>query len=186
MPSTTWATSSLARRAGLAGVTALLAFTGPLAGVTPSTAATAHVASTATVQATGQAGHPITEAGVSALLRTWSDTLLTGDPQKVADLYAPDAVLLPTISAQIRTERAGLVDYFTHFLAKEPRATVKQCVIELLGKNAAVDSGIYDFSLKNEDGERVTVSARFTFVYERIAGKWLIVSHHSSLVPSES
>jgi hypothetical protein len=34
------------------------------------------------------------------------------DPEKVADRYAPDAVLLPIVSNEVRTYRAGIVDYF--------------------------------------------------------------------------
>jgi hypothetical protein len=43
----------------------------------------------------------------------WNSALATLDPEKVADCYAPDSVLLPTVSNQVRTDRAGKVDYFT-------------------------------------------------------------------------
>ncbi|WP_181871288.1 SgcJ/EcaC family oxidoreductase [Sphaerisporangium album] len=184
MSSTKWAKLSPARRAGLAGLTVLLTLT-PLAG----TAASAEARTRGTVHAapgshaTEFAGRP-TRARVAALLDTWAATLLTRDPARVADLYAPKGVLLPTLSAQVRTDRAGMIDYFTGFLAKEPRATVKQSIIEILGDRSAVNSGTYEFSLKNAEGVMETVQARYTFVYERIAGKWLIVSHHSSLMPA--
>ncbi|WP_248963824.1 SgcJ/EcaC family oxidoreductase [Sphaerisporangium perillae] len=184
MSSTKWAKLPPARRAGLAGLTVLLTLT-PLAG----TAASAETRTQGTVRTQSAAGSYAaefgrpTKASVAALLNTWADTLLTRDPARVADLYAPKGVLLPTLSAQVRTDHAGMIDYFTGFLAKEPHATVKQSIIEILGDRSAVNSGTYAFSLKNAQGVRETVQARYTFVYERIEGKWLIVSHHSSLMP---
>ena len=53
---------------------------------------------------------------IAALFDQWNTALATGDPEKVADLYAPNAVLLPTLSNQIRTNRTEIVEYFTHFL----------------------------------------------------------------------
>jgi len=46
-----------------------------------------------------------------------------------------------------------------------------------------VISGLYTFSFE-EDGKMVSIPARFSFVYEKENGKWLIVEHHSSKVPS--
>ena len=46
---------------------------------------------------------------VAALFDLWNSTLQTGDPEKVASLYAPDGVLLPTVSNKVRTDHAGKV-----------------------------------------------------------------------------
>ena len=39
----------------------------------------------------------------------WNQALQTGDPEIVASMYAPDGVLLPTVSNQVRTDHAGKV-----------------------------------------------------------------------------
>jgi hypothetical protein len=46
----------------------------------------------------------------------------------------------------------------------------------------AIDSGLYNFFFVRE-GKALLVPARYTFVYRKRDGKWLIVEHHSSRVP---
>lgn len=116
---------------------------------------------------------------VQALFTGWDEALATLDPEKVADRYAPDAVLLPTVSNQVRTDRAGIVDYFTKFLENKPRGTILESHVKVLNPNAAIDTGTYRFAMA--DGS--TVEARYTYVYERVDGQWLIVNHHSSAMP---
>lgn len=58
---------------------------------------------------------------VLGLFDTWNAALASGDPAKVADLYAPDGVLLPTVSNSVRSDKKGLIDYFTNFLKLEPQ-----------------------------------------------------------------
>ncbi|MDT0342270.1 SgcJ/EcaC family oxidoreductase [Streptomyces litchfieldiae] len=149
------------------------------------TAATAGVHAATPDQGERQRPRP-TEAEIRDLFTEWNDAVLTGDPGEVADRYAADAVLEPTQSNQIRTDREGIVDYFEHFLAQDPSGEINESHVEILGPNAAVDSGAYTFHLTNpQTGEPFDVAARYTFVYERDArsGEWLIVNHHSSAMP---
>ena len=46
----------------------------------------------------------------------------------------------------------------------------------------AINSGNYTFS-ELRDGKSVLTPARFTFVFHRREGKWMIVDHHSSRMP---
>lgn len=120
------------------------------------------------------------EGEIRALFAGWNRALATLDPGKVADRYAPDAILLPTVSNKVRSDRAGIVDYFAHFLKNKPQGTILESHVTILSHRAAIDTGIYRFSM---NGGASTVDARYTFVYERIGGKWLIVNHHSSAMP---
>lgn len=124
-----------------------------------------------------------TQAQIAALFDQWNAALATGDPNRVAALYAPDAVLLPTLS-DIRTTHAGIVDYFKTFLASKPVGKIQQRYITVLGPTSAVDTGLYEFTLTDKDGTKSTVDARYTFVYALRGGHWLIVNHHSSKVPT--
>jgi uncharacterized protein (TIGR02246 family) len=126
-------------------------------------------------------GRP-TKHQIAALFDKWNAALATRNPEKVADLYAPDAVLLPTLSPQIRTTRAGIVDYFAHLLPSHPQAAITQEIITVLGRRGAINTGLYTFTL-TQNGVQQKVPARYTFVYHRIHGEWLIVNHHSSVVP---
>jgi len=123
-----------------------------------------------------------TEQEIATLFKEWNAALATGDPQNVADLYAPNAVLLPTVSNQVRTDRAGIVDYFTHLLQTKPDARLDSEIVDVLGPDTAIDTGTYTFTL-TQNGKQEQLKARYTFVYERVDGKWLIVNHHSSQMP---
>ena len=84
---------------------------------------------------------------VLALFSKWNAALLTKDPKKVADLYAPQAVLLPTVSNIPRNTRALIVDYFEHFLMLQPIGTINKYFIEYPAANTIINSGIYTFKV---------------------------------------
>lgn len=134
------------------------------------------------------------------LIKQWNNSLLnakTGTAQElktsaqevVKANYAPHAVLLPTLSNVIRMDTPQLVDYFEHFLGKQPHldagSPYDTAVYSSCG--LGVYNGDYDFIAKGQP----IMHARFTFVYEyldqpTVAGQkpgWYIVSHHSSLQP---
>jgi len=144
------------------------------AGCTSATAGEARTGGTSSTVAADTG-----ERQVRALFDGWNQALATLDPDRVADRYAPDAVLLPTVSNQVRTNRAEIVDYFVKFLKDKPRGTILSSHVTVLNPNAAIDTGTYRFAFA--DGR--TVEARYTFVYERVGGDWLIVNHHSSAMP---
>ena len=160
-------------RVGLVAITAVLA------------AATVGCTSVASA-GDQESGDQPTETEIAALFDEWNTALQTGDAEAVADRYAPDAVLLPTASAQIRTTRDGIVDYFEHFQENDPVGEKSETVVTVLDENTAVDAGTYVFTLTDpETGEVREVTARYTYAYEKIDGDWLIVNHHSSATPAE-
>ncbi|MEV7189971.1 SgcJ/EcaC family oxidoreductase [Kitasatospora sp. NPDC093102] len=167
------------RYCAAAALTATVLLTGT--GATCGTASGAQLPATRSV-AVSTAQLP-TEQQIAALFDKWNAALATGDPNRVADLYAPDAVLLPTVS-DIRTSRAGIVDYFTKFLASKPVGKIQERFITVLDRTSAVDTGLYQFTLTDKNGGKSTVDARYTFVYELRGGRWLILNHHSSVLPS--
>ncbi|MFB7586994.1 SgcJ/EcaC family oxidoreductase [Streptomyces sp. NPDC056169] len=126
------------------------------------------------------------EREIAALFDQWNAALLTGDPEKVTARYAEDAVLLPTASPRIRTNHAEIADYFAHFLQKKPRGEKVRSVIHVLDRNSAIDAGLYRFHLTDpKTGVTKAVDARYTYEYEKRDGRWLIVNHHSSVLPAE-
>lgn len=119
---------------------------------------------------------------IAALFDDWNETLRTGGPNDMALLYAEDGILLPTVSNVVRSNRVEIADYFEHFLALHPRGVINEQHIDVLDTNTAVNSGVYTFDVIKE-GEPTFVVARYSFLYEKIGGKWLIKSHHSSAMP---
>jgi uncharacterized protein (TIGR02246 family) len=125
-----------------------------------------------------------TKKQAASLFDTWNAALQTGDPEQVADLYAQDAVLLPTVSNKVRSDRAGIVDYFHHFLENKPVGKKIQTVVNVLDGNSVLDTGVYQFTLTDpKTGEKRVVKARYTYAYEKRDGEWKIVNHHSSAMP---
>lgn len=122
------------------------------------------------------------QAEIAALFDKWNETLQTGGPYDMAMLYAEDGVLLPTVSNQPRNNRPEIADYFEHFQQKKPRGTINEQYIDVLDGNTAINQGIYTFDML-KDGEPTFVVARYSYVYEKVGGKWLIKSHHSSAMP---
>ncbi|MGW1071360.1 SgcJ/EcaC family oxidoreductase [Streptomyces sp. NPDC002537] len=120
---------------------------------------------------------------IAALFDRWNAALATRDARAVAALYARDAVLLPTQSPQIRTTHAEIVDYFEHFLEQKPAGTIQERHITVPGPTSAIDTGLYRFTLTDRNGRVSKVDARYTFAYGLRGGHWLIVNHHSSVVP---
>jgi hypothetical protein len=54
--------------------------------------------------------------------------------------------------------------------------------VQVYGK-VAINTGYYTRSSRQPDGKTVRNPARFTFVYEKRDGQWVIVNHHSSALP---
>jgi len=112
----------------------------------------------------------------------WNQALQTGDPDKVVACYAADAILLPTLSAKVRHNHDEIRDYFVQFLSKKPNGRITEQNIRIYD-NIAINSGLYTFSV-TENGGQTDVAARFTFVYRKQENGWLIIEHHSSILPS--
>jgi len=122
---------------------------------------------------------PLNAPQVKGWFERWNQALASGDPAQVAQLYDRHALLLPTLSAQLRDTPEAITAYFATFLTRHPSGTVTQRQIEL-GCNLAVDAGTYRFDLHDPEAR---VEARYTFVYGRREGEWRILHHHSSLEP---
>jgi uncharacterized protein (TIGR02246 family) len=118
---------------------------------------------------------------VANLFGKWNEALQTGKAEEVVKLYAPDAVLLPTVSNKVRHNHAEMEDYFRHFLGYQPVGKINEQNIRIAGP-VAINSGVYTFTV-TKGGKRSDVRARYTFVYHRRGGRWLIVEHHSSAMP---
>ena len=121
----------------------------------------------------------VNEEQVIALFGDWNDALATGNPDVVTNMYAEDAVLLPTVSNQVRHNHAEIRDYFVAFLAKQPKGVITESNARVLSDTLATNAGVYVFTF----GDGSTVSARFNYTYELRGGAWKIIQHHSSAMP---
>ena len=120
----------------------------------------------------------MSEQAILDLFERWNSALQTKEPSNVVNLYAEDAILLPTISNKVRHNHAEIQDYFVNFLAKGPQGEIQEANVRIFG-DIAINSGIYMFSFS--DGAQV--QARYTFVYRNSDNGWKIIEHHSSGMP---
>jgi uncharacterized protein (TIGR02246 family) len=124
----------------------------------------------------------ISEGQVRSLFYQWNDALATGDSTIVAKRYASDAILLPTVSDEPRTDFESIKAYFDRFLELKPQGTIIDGKIKI-GHNWAEDGGVYVFTMGTTGAK---VKARYTFLYVYEKGEWKIAHHHSSTMPEGS
>lgn len=136
--------------------------------------------------ASGRSMHcaPISDAIVNAQFGRFNDALATRNPDSVTALFAPRAVLLPTLSDKERTTPAAIRDYFVHFLEKSPVGHIDTSTVRT-GCNMAARMGNWTFTLTDPATHKASAAhARYTFVYTYEGGRWMIAHLHSSLMPA--
>jgi len=125
-------------------------------------------------------------AAVQNAYYTWCKTMGTakGDAHQIIKFYAPNAILLPTLSSNILINHHGGFDaYFSSLTSHDQfKCTPEELKTQLVG-NVAINSGKYAFSYRDAHHHKI-IPARFTFVYQKQGKEWLIINHHSSVVPS--
>jgi uncharacterized protein (TIGR02246 family) len=120
---------------------------------------------------------------ITQLFSRWNTSLQTGKPSEVVKNYATDAVLLPTVSNKVRRNHGEIQDYFVSFLTLKPKGQIDERKVRVFC-DIAIDSGIYTFDLTS-NGKVSQTKARYTFVYKKTGNNWLIVEHHSSVLPEK-
>jgi uncharacterized protein (TIGR02246 family) len=122
---------------------------------------------------------------VVAAVQAWAAAYDSRSPERITALYAPDAVFWGTGSPTLRDTPALIAEYFKN-MAAQPQARVEIAApkVQIWGDLAAA-SGIYTFT-DVRNGDTVRRPARFTFVFQRRGGRWVIVDHHSSAMPAQT
>lgn len=164
-----------------AAINAAAAASAAAAAANPPPPRPAPVAAPVPAVVTGTVCAPINESQVAQLFDRWNASLMTHDPRKVVENYAPHSILLPTVSNKPRYSVEDKIDYFVHFLHDGPMGKIDQRFIQV-GCNTALDAGLYTFTFFKTGA---VVNARYSYTYGYINGQWLITSHHSSGMPEK-
>jgi uncharacterized protein (TIGR02246 family) len=149
------------------------------------TAGALAAASTAQARTVSKSCPAVTEAQVQSQFDRFMAAWATRNPDTVTALFAPDATLLATVSNAERTTPAAIRDYFVSFLKGEPVGRIDSSTI-VLDCRTAKRSGNWTVNMKNANGERVDVPARYTFEYKWDGKDWKIQHLHSSVRPPVS
>jgi uncharacterized protein (TIGR02246 family) len=122
------------------------------------------------------------EGEVIAAAEAWKAAYDSRDPARIAGMYAKDATFWGTTMKVIATDPAAVFTYFKDAGARpNGRVRFDSHNVRVLG-DVATDSGAYTFT-DQRDGAAVVNPSRFTMVFQRRDGKWVLVHHHSSRVP---
>ena len=123
-----------------------------------------------------------TKADVEAATAQWVSAFNRKSVADIVALYASDAVFFGTTSPVLRDSPNLVQDYFKSLpTLGDSTIAVGDHRVQLFG-DVAISTGVYTRT-STQDGKVVQNPARFTFVYQKREGKWLIVEHHSSVMP---
>jgi len=126
----------------------------------------------------GPAGDP---AEVIAAAEAWGRAYDSRDPARIVAMYAPDATFWGTTMKSIATAPPAVAEYFKD-AASRPNGRVRfDSHKVLITGDTATDAGSYTFF---DPVAGTSNPARFTLVFARRHGKWVLVHHHSSRVPA--
>jgi len=119
---------------------------------------------------------------VSQQVSNWHDGLVKGDLNGLMAQYASDAVFFPTFINKALTpdERKS---FLTTLIAKKPVATLNNDQRVRIFDDVATCSGTWVFEVNAADNSRKMKPVRYLFVFEKRAGKWLIIEQHVSAFP---
>jgi len=113
----------------------------------------------------------------------WVAAFNSHDPDRVLSLYDEQAILWGTRSPKLAETPAAIRQYFSD-LPRRPdvKITLGEHRVRIYG-DMAISTGYYTVS-DVRDGRPISVPARFSFTYRLRDGRWMIVDHHSSAVPT--
>ena len=119
----------------------------------------------------------------SELLQKWVAAIKSGDPKRVTELYHRDAILLGTFSNKERVGHELILEYFENLLKSPVEVLIvsEHPFVEVMDTailRCTINSGHYNFVTNGK-----TITARFSFVYQKGNDGWKIISHHSSVMP---
>jgi uncharacterized protein (TIGR02246 family) len=114
----------------------------------------------------------------------WAAIFVDDNPDSILALYDDEAVLSGTLSPKLLVGKPELRGYFERAFKALPghKVAFGEQVIRVYG-DVAINSGYYTFSYL-KDGQTQSIPARYSFVYRKRGGKWMIVDHHSSRMPA--
>jgi uncharacterized protein (TIGR02246 family) len=117
-----------------------------------------------------------------AAVEQWVAAFNAHDVEKVVATFAPDALVLGTLSPTLATTPDDLRKYFGASAAAKSEVRLGESSAIVLSDNAVEFIGFYEFS-RPKDGQTVTTPARFTILATKRDGVWKIGHLHSSARP---
>ena len=119
---------------------------------------------------------------VQNALIDWKAAVERASLDGIMKLYDKDALMISTFAQVPMTKREQIAAYYKKVVVNtDIKVDIDDTHPRVFG-DVAINSGRYTLSYTQE-GETISIPARFTFVYVLKGGKWMIVEQHSSRVP---
>lgn len=115
----------------------------------------------------------------NGVLDRWSAAYTSNDPDAIVKMYAPEAILLGTVSPVISIGTEAIQKYFSVIKGSGNRNAIQERHTIVLDDNAVVITGFYEFT-RMKDGQASPAPSRFTMLVIKSGGEWRIAHHHSS------
>ena len=121
-----------------------------------------------------------TKNSVSKTIAIWKNGWAIGSPKLIASVYTEECIFYPTIGSDLIKSSREVEKYFEKALSSVQKVTVS---VEMLHWVQSTDTfvtagGMLYFDLP----ERKKIPARVVWGFMKESGKWLIQSHHSSII----
>jgi hypothetical protein len=119
---------------------------------------------------------------ILAATDAWRAAYDSRDSARITAMYGKGAVFWGTTMKSIATTPEAIADYFKD-AAKRPYARVvfTEQHVRVYG-DVGFNSGAYTFK-DSRDGKEIANPSRYSMVFHRQGGMWVLVHHHSSRVP---
>ena len=119
---------------------------------------------------------------LAAATEQWAAAFSKGDLAALTSMYGKDAVVWGTSSSTMRKDPPAIREYYAQLLKAFPetKVSIGEMSIRVYG-DSGINSGLLTIHRASRDGGLSATPARFSMMYVRRDGKWLIVDHHSSL-----
>lgn len=115
----------------------------------------------------------------NAVIDRWSAAYTSNDPEAIVKIYAPDAILLGTVSPVISEGTEAIRKYFSLVKGTGNKNVIQERRTIVVDENAVVVTGFYEF-IRMKDGQSLPSPSRFTMLITKRDGEWHIAHHHSS------
>lgn len=124
------------------------------------------------------------EDQIRAAAANWAKAVKSRNHENVLKLYHLDGSLWGTLAQEYLHGHKAIESYFLNFLNKEDlNCDFTQGMIRIFDEFSFY-SGTYVFTWTIA-GKQIELPARFSFVYRKVKGEWLIMEHHSSMFPDK-
>ncbi|MCL2567674.1 MAG: hypothetical protein FWE18_06265 [Alphaproteobacteria bacterium] len=138
--------------------------------------------------ATALSAAPCTDEAAKIALNTWGQSVASLNPTSAATTaYVENATLMGTVAKDSVSSVAGRENYFKHFIGTNKAVNVAWNTINVVNyEGSSVVSGLYTFTLTNDQNQTSSIAARYTFALENTQAGCKIIEHHSSAVPANA